>query len=162
MIPQGPKKQIVIVEEPQTKIIMSAKETIKIPVTKTKTEIVKEIVNTQTQEFFDKKASLTNLRVEKEHQLVMKNRQVELTKAEVERAREHAIRLEEEYTQLLHEQEEFQKEYDEVDDEFQTVNNQPTTEVIERAIESTFTEYIEKKVRRKTIETPIANPDWEQ
>ena len=37
----------------------------------------------------------------------------------------------------------------------------PTTEIRERAVEKKYTDYVEKKVRKKTIETPVAAPGWE-
>lgn len=112
---------MVIVEEPQVKVTKSAKETIKVPVQRTKTEYVMETVNIETQDLIDKKASLANLQVEKEHAVKMKVHQIELTMAEVQRAREHALKLEQEYETLLQEHEQYQLELDDVTKEYTEV-----------------------------------------
>lgn len=126
----------------------SAKETIKIPVQKTKTEYIKETVNIETQEDRDRKASLANLRVEKEHAVKMKARQIELARDEAERAREMLERLEQDVDKMCTEYEEAQHEFEQVCIEHDEMLARKTTEVVERAIEKTYTDYVEKKVRR--------------
>lgn len=48
VVQQEAKTQMVIVEEPQVRVVKSAKETIKVPVQKTKKEIIKETINIET------------------------------------------------------------------------------------------------------------------
>lgn len=50
MIAVEPKLQQIIVEEPTERVVKSAKETIQVPVTRTKQEVIREEVSIETEE----------------------------------------------------------------------------------------------------------------
>jgi len=93
MIPVEPIMQEIIVEEPTERIVKSAKETIQVPVTKTRQEIVREEVNIETEEQKAMKIKLESERVKRVAETTRRQREVDSHIHELELAQAQAEKL---------------------------------------------------------------------
>lgn len=155
-----PKVQQIVVEEPQTRVVKGAKETIKIPVKAIKQEVIQEEVNIETQADKELKMTLHRQKQSKAKELEKAQRELKMTLQELERLRAQLGRLEAEYQQKENWVYTCQSELHTLELRFTECMNKPTTEMRDKIIEKEVTEFIEKKVRKKTTETPYHLENW--
>lgn len=155
-----PKVQQIVVEEPQERVVRSAKETIKIPVKAIKQEVIQEEVNIETQADRHLKMTLKRERDAKAKDLKRQQREFELHCQELERVRALVLRLEAEYTQRNGAIQRCSSELHELEIQLSEALGRPVTEMRDRIVEREVTEFVEKKVRKKTTETPYAINNW--
>lgn len=82
--------------------------------------------------------------------------------AELEIAQRHAAKLAQALELKRHEHEKCVDECDKADLALVEAHSHVTTEMRERVVEKQYTEYVEKKVRKLTTETPMPIGDWRQ
>lgn len=131
-IPQADIIQRIIEEQPQQKIIKHAIERISVPVQRIVQDRISETVNIETE--YDRRLKVT-LRQDIDTKISLRAR---LTR-ELDMCISDISRMEAEYNILM---------------------NKKTTEVREKLVDRTVTDYVEKKMRKTTTETPIPVKNW--